>query len=117
VLDYSIKYGNRAEKIIAAAQEKGDPIPEELIPPEIDTFNGFYWEAFNELDSERPRYECSIGSLPWSKIKEFSDVYFDKFDDYIQFLEIIRQVDNHWVKAVNDKNRQEFEKNKPKAKR
>lgn len=109
MLSYNLKYAGKAEKIIKAAQEKGDPIPEELIPPKLDICNEFYFEAFNELDSERSRFDGGIGAIPWSKIKLYADMYFDKFEDYKNFLDIIREVDGFWVSEINKKTRKEID--------
>ena len=75
VLDHSLRLGDAAsqEKVIAAHKARGLTPPENLVnPPRIELRFLVYWEAFQDLQTERvnPR-----GMIPVGKIIEYADRY------------------------------------------
>lgn len=75
VLDHQLRVGDQAvsEDIIAAYAERGIEPPEHLVdPPKVKAEYFVYWEAFQDLISERrsPR-----GPIPTLAIIEYADAY------------------------------------------
>ena len=75
VLDHSLRLGTAEdqEKVIAAHKARGLQPPEHLLdPPQIQLRFLVYWEAFQDLQTERvnPR-----GMIPIGKIIEYADRY------------------------------------------
>ena len=75
VLDHSLRLGTAEdqEKVIAAHKARGLTPPEHLLdPPKIQLRFLVYWEAFQDLQTERvnPR-----GMIPIGKIIEYADRY------------------------------------------
>lgn len=75
VLDHNLRLGTSEdqEKVIAAHKARGLEPPEHLLdPPAIELRFLVYWEAFQDLQTERvtPR-----GMIPIGKIIEYADRY------------------------------------------
>ena len=75
VLDHNLRLGDAEtqEKVIAAHKARGLTPPENLVnPPKIELRFLVYWEAFQDLQTERvnPR-----GMIPIGKIIEYADRY------------------------------------------
>lgn len=60
----------------------------------------FYWEAFNELSTER-QIGMGVGPIPRSAIKAYADEFGIAGDDYDPFHRIIRTMDNAYLAQVN----------------
>ncbi len=75
VLDHTLRLGDSdaQEKVIAAHKARGLTPPDHLVnPPRIELRFFVYWEAFQDLQTERvnPR-----GMIPVGKIIEYADRY------------------------------------------
>ena len=75
VLDHTLRLGTSddQEKVIAAHKARGLTPPDNLVnPPRIELRFFVYWEAFQDLQTERvnPR-----GMIPVGKIIEYADRY------------------------------------------
>ena len=49
------------------------PVPEALIPPEIQDADGYYLTAFQRLCSERP-LDAANAPIPWRAIKDYAEL-------------------------------------------
>ena len=110
VLDHMLRVGDEAvsESIIKAYRERGLTPPEHLeAPPTIKPGHYVYWEAYQDLQTERvhPR-----GTIPINAIVKYAQAYQLDFD---VLKRIIWRVDKtllaHW------KGLDEIEKNKASA--
>lgn len=75
VLDHTLRLGDSEAqgKVIAAHKERGLTPPENLVnPPKIELRFLVYWEAFQDLQTERV---SARGSIPIVKILAYADRY------------------------------------------
>lgn len=75
VLDHQLRLGDAEaqEKVIAAHKARGLTPPDHLVdPPKIESRFFIYWEAFQDLQTERLH---ARGTIPISKIIEYADRY------------------------------------------
>lgn len=75
VLDHNLRLGTSEdqEKVIAAHKARGLTPPEHLLdPPKIELRFLVYWEAFQDLQTERVH---ARGTIPIGKIIEYADRY------------------------------------------
>lgn len=75
VLDHTLRLGDSdtQEKVIAAHKERGLTPPEHLVnPPKIELRFLVYWEAFQDLQTERVNARQTI---PIGKILAYADRY------------------------------------------
>ncbi len=75
VLDHTLRLGDAEtqEKVIAAHKARGLTPPEHLVdPPKIELRFLVYWEAFQDLQTERIH---AGGTIPIGKIIEYADRY------------------------------------------
>jgi len=109
VLDHTLRIGDAevSDKIIAAMKERGLTPPEHLeTPPVIERRFVVYWEAFQDLQSERrtPR-----GRIPVSAILDYADRYGLDRD---RLKRIVWKVDEtllaHW-KGVDESEKRQKE--------
>ncbi len=75
VLEHSLRLGDKdtQEKVIAAHKARGLTPPEHLVdPPKIELRFLVYWEAFQDLQTERIH---ARGTIPIGKILDYADRY------------------------------------------
>lgn len=75
VLDHTLRLGDAEtqEKVVAAHKARGFTPPEHLVdPPKIELRFLVYWEAFQDLQTERIHAK---GTIPIGKIIEYADRY------------------------------------------
>ena len=75
VLDHNLRLGDAEtqERVIAAHKARGLTPPDHLVdPPTIEARFFIYWEAFQDLQTERLH---SRGTIPIGKIIEYADRY------------------------------------------
>lgn len=75
VLDHTLRLGTAEDqaKVIEAHKARGLTPPEHLLdPPKIELRFLIYWEAFQDLQTERIH---ARGTIPISKIIEYADRY------------------------------------------
>ena len=75
VLDHNLRLGDAEtqERVIAAHKARGLTPPEHLLdPPTIESRFFIYWEAFQDLQTERVH---ARGTIPITKIVEYADRY------------------------------------------
>ena len=54
-----------------AYEHYGQPVPEGLIPPELQDIEWAFWESFWELSSDR-QTGLEAGPIPWSSIRQYA---------------------------------------------
>lgn len=99
---------------IPMLESKRKPLPEWYInQPQIEPFDYFYMEAFQELSTER-QMGMGLGPIPNSKIKEYaSDCGFDVLLRDA-FIFIIRAMDNAFLAWYNKQQEEKVKKAKAK---
>ena len=107
--------------LVQAYKEKGIEPPPGIITdkqePDLDTIEINYWNAFQELQSERPIGGMGgAGPIPWSRIDQYAERYGFVEEDYFSFVRIIRHLDNRWLKLMHEKQERERKANKNKGK-
>ena len=83
-------------------------------PPHVRG-DDFYIEAFWELSSCRD-FGMGIGPIPWHRIVQYGE--WKKLDDGMMrlFIRIIRELDDAYVKDLNEDRRHETEQQRRQAK-
>jgi hypothetical protein len=71
--------------------------------PEIWFQNQFYWNAFNELSSER-QIGMGLGPIPLSAIRRYAEEWELDGDEYEVFYSIIRKMDIKYLDMTHSKN-------------
>ncbi|MCM1497280.1 MAG: hypothetical protein NC124_02325 [Clostridium sp.] len=113
MLAFSFKYGNNFQKIINAALESGDEIPENLRNvPVINPDYEFYWHCFNDLSSDREMGQGVIGNIPWSSVYMYCQAYDLGMDTTQDVFSIVRQVDNFYCDKINGETTRKMNKAK-----
>ena len=89
--------GKNAHRIIQAAIDAGDPVPEDLIGPELDEGYRFAYEAFNALSTDR-QVGFGVGPIPWSAIDQFAQRYgIVDIDEFERLNYLIRVMDGVYL--------------------
>jgi hypothetical protein len=88
-----------AGKIATAAQEAGDPVPDECIPPDILPECLFAYRAFGDLASDRSAHDTALGAIPWTAI----DAYCRRYgiidpDEFERTIALIRAMEEAEIK-------------------
>jgi hypothetical protein len=101
--------------------EKGLEPPPEMLPateePDADAVVLMYWNAFQELQSERPLGGMGgAGSIPWTAIDRYAERHGHIDEGYYTFIELMRFLDNKWLKMQSDKQKKERRESKAKSK-
>ena len=87
--------------MIAAAVERGEPIPESLAPPPIGAMEAPFWDAFTALCAARPPPAPTPPAptpLVLSEILAWCDL--NQIEDPVsrrEFHDVIRAVDQAWL--------------------
>ncbi len=92
--------------MIAAAVERGEPIPESLAPPPIGAIEAPFWDAFTALCAARPHPAPTPPAptspaptpLVLSEILAWCDL--NQIEDPVsrrEFHDVIRAVDQAWL--------------------
>ena len=70
--------------------------------PELGVIEGFYWDAFHELNTCRP-VGLGLGEIPWTAIVQYAE-YYD-LEEYLSdlFLQVIRDMDRTYLQIMNKK--------------
>ncbi len=99
------RYGrNKAQLIASAALEKGDPVPERVIPPPLYDSNNFYWMAFHDLITCRPMGFGGPLPIPWTVLNEYAERYGLEGFFYDEFIYIIKELDIFHLKWIEKQN-------------
>lgn len=76
-----------------------------------------YWEAFQLLSGSRATFQGGVGPIPISEIVAYMEAaYITDADERLRMIKMIQSLDTVYVKHVNEKARQESEKNRRLAK-
>jgi hypothetical protein len=94
------RWGSKVEGELDKVERGIEPAAWLFTQPEIWTQNRFYWEAFNELSSER-QIGMGMGPIPRSAIKRYAAEFAIEGEDYDVFHSIIRQMDNKYISLAN----------------
>jgi hypothetical protein len=85
-------------KLIEEGKEPSQPFYEQ---PEILEAAEFYWQAFNELSSDRSM-GMGLGPIPYSSIRAWADEHgVTGRDDFDFFHGVIRGVDTEFLAVMN----------------
>ena len=80
--------GENSEKIIQAAIDSGNEIPQALLDkPDLPQSMVFFWTAFLELNTCRGE-----GNIPWTAIDRYAeryDVTDDLFEDLVEIIALL----------------------------
>jgi hypothetical protein len=83
-----------AHDLIKAYEHYGQPIPEGLIPPDLQDVEWAYWQSFWELSTDR-HIGMTSGPIPWSSIYKYLSA--NPGADLGIFLPIIRAMDEAYL--------------------
>jgi len=92
--------GPHEQTIAKQAVRAGQPIPSRIAnAPELHIGLELFINAFFDLDTER-QAGFSIGPIPWSKIKEYSEAY--RFDEDLteDLFYFVKALDNAHMKRL-----------------
>lgn len=104
---HHLKFGGEADKIVSAAIESGDNLPDELAnPPSIPSELIFYWEAFCDLHSCRNN-GMSVGCIPWSAVNEYARRYGISDYEFDDFNYVISKLDSEFIAWCDKKAKQD----------
>ncbi len=104
---------NRDEFSIESGIKKGRKLPDWYInEPQISQVDYFYIKSFYDLSTCR-NSGMSIGPIPWTAIKKYTEHYGLEFDVAESLIDIIKEMDEAYMDYQN----KETEKNKPKVKK
>ena len=70
--------------------------------PEINVRSKFYWNAFQELKSDRPTGD-ELGRIPFSSLLAYCNEYRIDGEERENFKRIIRHIDNIEVSLTNER--------------
>lgn len=94
---------NEKKFSIEAAIEKGRPLPEwYLDEPELIPGDDFFLSAFHQLSTERQIGDVP-GSIPWSKIVQYSDRRGLEPDVSVLLEHVIMRMDSAYIQWFVDK--------------
>jgi len=98
--------------IIAAALERGDPIPPTIMnAPDLDLHLVFVWEAFWELSTCRP-VGMTTGSIPWTAINEYAVRYeVNSPDEFDRFVKLLYAMDESFFNLMEQQRNAQKSKN------
>lgn len=63
----------------------------------------FYWEAFQQLITERPQAMGALAQIPWSAIRSYAEFYGLEMIEAERFIKLIQTLDKREVYLVNKK--------------
>ena len=93
-----------------------EPPPEVLTDKEepfLDEVEMLYWKHFQELQTERPLGAMGgAGAIPWSSIDRYAERHGFLEEGYLQFMEIMRHLDELWLNMMHEKQEKEKAKSK-----
>ncbi|WP_459208452.1 phage tail assembly chaperone [Aurantiacibacter arachoides] len=99
-----------AENASGGAQERAAAVL--ATQPPLHEISVFYWNAFIELNSERPIGMSGSGLIPLTAIRAYAQDYDLDRQEYETFKRIIGAVDNRRQRLIDDKREKEAAKNK-----
>ena len=103
MLRFSLKFGDKLEAIIKAAQEEGDEIPESIRnAPVLNPRYEFCWRCFCDVSFDRPNVMGELGPIPWSSIKNYCEAY-GVMDEIGVVSRIVRKVDDFYCEENSKK--------------
>ncbi len=101
---YGLTFGSQEEKIIAAAEEMGQEIPDTIEEkPEVRPDLWLYWEAYLDLTGTRT-VGFGIGPIPWTAIDGFARRHgLNGPDEFLTLKDIVWGIDRAFMKWNEDK--------------
>lgn len=112
MLAFSLKYGDNADKIIKAALEEGDEVPEQLLNmPDIKPEYDFYWHCFINLMGDRPCESTGILPIPWTSIYTYCKAFNLSMDVISDVFYVVHKVDGYYCDKINSDNAKKIKKN------
>lgn len=106
-----MKFGDKADKIIKAALEEGDEIPESIRnKPVLNPENEFYWRCFWDLSSDRKFGDFGIFNITWQSIYNYCQSFGLSADMSRDVFCVVRQVDNYYCNKINTENKKKMNK-------
>lgn len=95
-----------AQEVIETYQRFGDPIPDELIAPEINDAEAVLWSEFWELSTDRQR-GVSPGPIPGSVVRAYPSAVPLNI-----LVPVIRAMDGVYLSHADDRQKQDKPFNK-----
>lgn len=73
--------------------------------PEIEPYLRFVWDAFWELNSDRPIGAMGgVGTIPFSSVDRYARRFgINDPDQFSRFLSLIRKIDSKYTVKVNER--------------
>jgi hypothetical protein len=106
-LNYALKVGASEKTILEQAKRQRGPIPQVIVDaPELQFGLEWVYSAFGKLTTCRS-VGMGIGPIPWTAINEFALRYGLSEDDQDDFEFLIEQMDDAYVKHMNEKSEKE----------
>ncbi len=92
--------GKGAASVIAAAVERGEAIPESMIPPLLGEIEAPFWDGFAALRAARTQSDPSPVALPdilaWCDLAGIADPA-----SRLEFHDVVRALDQAWLEAAS----------------
>lgn len=108
---------NRDRFSVDAAKRKGRPLPDwYLDEPVIEASDMFYIKAFYDLNTCRS-VGMGMGPIPWRDIISYAHFYQLDEDIVEAFVDIIREMDDAFLKWQSDEQEKIRQRNLPKTNR
>jgi hypothetical protein len=89
-----MEQGQFAKEIIERCISEGRPIPDNVVPPDLDDGLLMYWQAFTELDSCRPASMSGVPRIPWTAIRAYAQWLGLGAEEEDRFFFLIRSMDD-----------------------
>ena len=102
-IEWDLTYGPHAEWLAQAAEDRGEPIPEDAIPPEIAAGYVYAYAVFQELSADR-QIGMALGPIPFTAIDAYARRFgIDDLDEFEQLLDDVAMIDRLFLKISLDK--------------
>lgn len=100
---HTLDLGAVEQNIARQALQAGAPLPDRIKnAPELKLGLELYLNAFFDLDAERPS-SFDIGSIPWSKMKDYACFYDFDEDQTEDLIFFIKRMDAAYIKRQKAK--------------
>lgn len=100
---HTLEIGAVEQSFAKQAMRAGAPLPDRIAnAPELIEGLELYFQAFLDLDGERDT-GMGIGSIPWSKVKEYANFYDFDDEQTEDLFFFIKRMDSAYIKRQNAK--------------
>jgi len=80
------------------------------VPPPLNGYLLFYWDAFSDLCSCRA-LGMALGRIPWTAVKAYGETYgIDDPDELAAFAEIVARMDQTFLDCQRESDESERKK-------